>query len=202
MHTLTTPAPTDVRVSDTLTVTAWRTPIDHIGHDHRSPYAERFVLPIIGPTCLWLLRCLAYGFDTNPDTLTVSRGSLGRQLGLNRDNAGIGRHSPLSRAFDRLTHFGYATQPAPDVLNVRVACPWLDAGQVARLPDAHRAEHGAWIDAFNTANPDDAELRDHAAHVATMRRRGATPELIDAALHAWHATPAVIDALTRDPYAR
>jgi hypothetical protein len=40
-----------------LTVTAWSDPVlDHLGHDPRSRYAERFWLPIVGPSCLLLGR--------------------------------------------------------------------------------------------------------------------------------------------------
>lgn len=203
MPTLTEPAtqtPTtagriDRGDADRLTVHAWRTPIDHIGHDHRSPYAERFWLPIIGPTCLFLLRCLAYGYDDNPDTLILSRGALGQQLGLNRDNGGTGKHSPLSRAFQRLEMFRLATQAAPNVVSVRVAMPWLDAGQVTHLADAHRAEHAAWVIAFDTNHPEHTALRGNAAHVAVMRRKNASPELIVASLKAWNVDPATITDL-------
>ncbi len=200
MPTLTEPAmqaPTMINRGDAdrLTVHAWHTPIDHIGHDHRSPYAERFWLPIIGPTCLFLLRCLAYGYDTNPDTLILSRSALGVQLGLNRDNGGTGKHSPLSRAFQRLETFRLATQLAPNVVSVRAAMPWLDAGQVTHLADAHRDEHAAWVTAFNTNHPDHAELRGNAAQVAVMRRKNATPELIVASLTAWNVDPATITDL-------
>src|SRR5688572_3024262 len=37
------------------------------GHDPRSPYVERFWLGVLGPSTTWLLRCLAYGFDGQPD---------------------------------------------------------------------------------------------------------------------------------------
>src|SRR5690606_39590949 len=54
--------------TDTLRIVAWPDAvIDQLGHDPRSSYAERFWLPILGPSTYLFLRRVVAGLDDQPD---------------------------------------------------------------------------------------------------------------------------------------
>jgi hypothetical protein len=163
------------------TVTRRIDPLDHIGHDPRSLYAERFWLGHLGPSALWLLRLFAHHFDTT-DTFTIDPVDIAHTIGL------ASSLSRLRKTIDRLERFTLLTTNAHDTITVRSALPWLPVADVHRLPDTLRIEHQHAVDAFNTTHPTHAELRDVAAHVASMRRRGTDAVVIAQVLAAWNVS--------------
>ncbi len=122
-----------------LTVFPWTDPfLDRDGHDPRSPYAERFWLPTLGPSTYLLHRHLVGGFDRRPagfalDPLEVSMG-----LGLGPTSS---RSAPFGKALVRLVRFRQAEVRADGALAVRTSLPPLSARQVERLPPGLQAEH-------------------------------------------------------------
>ncbi|MDY7104207.1 MAG: hypothetical protein S0880_23730 [Actinomycetota bacterium] len=132
------PSPTAVA---TLHVHHWPDPvIDQLGHDPRSWYAERFWLPVLGPTAMWLLRRFVDGLDTAPDGFCVDPDVWARSLGV---KGGTGRHAPFSRTVLRLCQFGAATRHAQGLAVRRRLAP-LAAHQLTRLPEELRVEHEHW----------------------------------------------------------
>jgi hypothetical protein len=111
------------------------------GHDPRSAYVERFWLGIIGPSCAWLLRLIAYGLDSAPEGFSLPTRETARALGMGDR---IGRSSPFVRAVDRLCQFDLAV-PLPDTsIAVRTSVPWLSRRMISSLPPSLRAEHQRW----------------------------------------------------------
>jgi hypothetical protein len=125
----------------TLRVSAWPDPVlDNLGHDPRSGYVERFWLPILGPSCLLLLRRLAAGLEQQPDGFEARCDTLARELGIGFRG---GQSSPFWRAVERSSRF-MTTQRAGNRLVVRRRLPPLTIRQADRLPDELRDAHRAW----------------------------------------------------------
>jgi hypothetical protein len=110
------------------------------GFDVRDAYVERYWLPILGPSCVLVLRRLADVLEQSPGGLEVRLGALARSIGL---GSGTGRCSPIVRTLTRLDDFGFA-HAAWDHYAVRVTTPSLRRSQVRLLPDflaeLHRLE--------------------------------------------------------------
>ncbi len=122
-----------------LTVRPWWDPsLAVAGFDPRSAYAERFWLPIVGPSTLLLLRRFARGLDEHAAGFRVSLADTGRALGL---GAGTGRGAPVNRTIDRACTFGLARRTHADVLEVRSHLPKLAPRQLERLPAVLRRAH-------------------------------------------------------------
>src|SRR5919205_4035017 len=68
---------------ETMAVRPWPDPvIDALGHDPRSPYVERFWLPVLGPSTTWLLRLLAAELEVNPAGFELDLAEAAHVLGL------------------------------------------------------------------------------------------------------------------------
>ncbi|MEM7323118.1 MAG: hypothetical protein AAF531_08530 [Actinomycetota bacterium] len=130
--------------ADRLRVTPLADPVlDRLGHDPRSGYVERFWLPILGPSCLLLLRRLATELEQNPDGFVLTTGAWAAEMGLGMKG---GRNGPFWRAIERGCRFG-AAQRNGGLLAVRRRLPPLTARQVERLTPELRQAHTAWVDA-------------------------------------------------------
>jgi hypothetical protein len=133
---------TDAGHSPTLRVVAWRDPlIDALGVDPRSLYVEHFWLPVIGPTCTWLLRRLAArlerqegGFDLDLEDTARSLGRGGHQ----------GRHSPFGRAMARCITFELARHQGQGTVGFRRMLPPLARRHLLRLPEDLQLAHERW----------------------------------------------------------
>jgi hypothetical protein len=117
--------------------------IDRLGHDPRSPYAEQFWLPILGPSASWLLRRIAERFDAEPAGFSVHLTEAAREIGLGTKG---GRHGPLLHTVDRLGSFGLLQRVEPTLLATRRRVPPLTRAQVNRLPSRRRADHDRWLE--------------------------------------------------------
>ncbi|MEM7273236.1 MAG: hypothetical protein AAF547_09175 [Actinomycetota bacterium] len=128
---------------EAIRVTAWADPVlDNLGHDPRSPYVERFWLPILGPSCVLLLRRLAADLERSPDGFLLETARLAPALGIGMKG---GRNGPLWRAVERACRFG-AAQRNGELLAVRRRLPPLTARQTERLPADLAAEHARWAE--------------------------------------------------------
>ncbi len=136
--------PDPVFPESTLSVTAWPDPVlDRLGHDPRSGYVEQFWLPVLGPSCLLLVRRLAAEIERAPDGFALDSTRWAQELGVGMKG---GRHSPFWRALDRACRFGAARRHGQR-LSVRRRLPPLTSRQVERLPESLRQAHDAWIEA-------------------------------------------------------
>jgi hypothetical protein len=125
------------------TVRSWWDPsIAVSGFDPRSEYAERFWLPIVGPSTLLLLRRFARGLDEHPSGFRVGVADTGRALGL---GAGTGRGAPVNRTVDRACTFELARRVEVDVVEVRSHLPRLAPRQIDRLPTVLRRAHAEFL---------------------------------------------------------
>lgn len=125
----------------TLEVCWWPDPVlDRLGHDPRSSYVERFWLPVLGPSCLLLVRRAAAELERHPAGFTLETTVWARELGIGMKG---GRHGPFWRALERASRFG-ATRRNGSRLAVRRRLAPLTARQVARLPPTLQADHDRW----------------------------------------------------------
>ena len=113
------------------------------GHDPRSAYVERFWIPVLGPSAVWLLRLLAREFDelTPGDDLRLDLDSTARRLGLQHRG---GRGSTFMRTIERCTMFDVARCTDDAVLTVRRKLPPVPRRLHDRLPRELRDEVGRW----------------------------------------------------------
>ncbi len=107
--------------------------------DPRSEYAERFWLPTIGPSALWLLRHFAARFDAEPEGFTFDIESTSHALGI---RSGTGRNATFVRTMHRIVSFGLGAEFDDQTLMIRVRLPLLHGGHVARLPKSLQRQHG------------------------------------------------------------
>jgi hypothetical protein len=152
--------------------------VDRAGYDPRSPYAEDFWLPVLGPSTLWLLRRFAAGFDYSPDGFDLDLAETARSLGLS-DRADRG--SPFLRALNRTVGFGMAKLTGLEGLAVRRRLPPLSHRQVGHLSPALQERHAAWQAGQPvTAGPAESAgiiQRGPARPAGQVRRPGSSPSL-------------------------
>ncbi len=165
----------------TLTVRPWPDPvIDALGHDPRSPYVERFWLPILGPSTTWLLRLLATELDVNPAGFELDLAEAALVLGIGSRG---GRHSPFMRALTRCCRFDLAElggaaaaelggadaaavgRSGATAIVVRRKLPPLNRRQLLRLPPSLQQTHREWQEA-TLAVPAADQLRRRACGLA------------------------------------
>lgn len=183
------PLATDPIPVPVMSVEPWADPVvDELGHDPRSAYAERFWLPVLGPSTVWFLRRLADRLDDEPDGFELDLVDTARCLGLGMKG---GRNAPIMRTVERCCRFGAARLHGHTGLSVRRRLAPLNRAQVERLPEALQAEHVRWL-----ARPTDRagveEMRERARRLAlSLLELGEVPEACERQLHQWRFHPAV-----------
>jgi hypothetical protein len=181
----------------TLLVRPWVDPvIDQVGYDPRSVYVERFWLGILGPSATWLMRYLVDRLEADPDGHHLDLHECASSLGLGRRQ---GPNAAFPRTITRCCQFGagrFAGQhDGRPVLEVRRKLPPLTRRQIARLPDALRADHDRWIDRSPAAAA--ADLRDQARRLAlSLIELGEDSESTERQLHRWRFHPALASEAT------
>ncbi len=123
-------------------VVAWEDPVvDRNGFSPRSPYVERWWLPVLGPSATLLVRRMADLLLAHPGGIDVDAGHTARALGLGGSG---GRHAPFPRALRRCVRYGLARPvgtlppttdrgPVPVVAFRRMVAP-VPARLLAGLP--------------------------------------------------------------------
>jgi hypothetical protein len=126
----------------TLRVISWRDPlVEAFGFDPRSSYVERLWLPVIGPTCTWLLRQLAGRLEQSDTGFVLDLQSTALALGL---GGRLKRDSPLARAVTRCVTFELARWQGAGTLAVRRLLPPLSRRHLLRLPTELQDVHDQW----------------------------------------------------------
>lgn len=108
-------------------------------------YAERFWLPIIGPSSFVLSRNIATAFDSNHGPYETTEEHLAASLGLSPGN--------LRRVFDRLVSFGLAKRQ-PNNIAIRTHWALISRAMIRQLPQALQQLHGDWHYLTDTTDPD------------------------------------------------
>jgi len=183
----------------TITVVPWSDPVtDTLGYDPRSPYAETFWLPTLGPTSLVLMRHLATRFDRSDCPargiqLTVADTSVALGVG-NRE----GSSSPIVRPLARLEQFDLAiADPKSPTIAVRRNLPPLHQRLLRRLPADLQQVHRHWVEA-RLAEPPHAEAIRRARRLALrLLEQGDNADQVEATLGTIGYHPAVSAAATR-----
>ena len=121
------------------------------GYDPRSAYSERFHLPLVGPSCVWLARNVAYGFETFPDGYLIDARTQAELIGIG--------HPALKRCFARLVSFGLAHNVGNDHWALRTHWAPVGPAALAHMPDPLRETHGDWEAAFQHESRDERDAR-------------------------------------------
>ncbi|HET9732597.1 MAG TPA: hypothetical protein VFP54_07975 [Acidimicrobiales bacterium] len=155
--------------------------------DPRSAYAETFWLGVIGPSTLFMLRCLADALDAaRPQDVVWDVDELARQLGLGYRG---GRNSPVLRAVHRSVQFRLATFHS-GVLCVSATMPTLSPRMLSRLPARLREAHEAWVETAPPAPPDGVHVRARQL-AASLLQLGEDRDESERQLLRWGYHPAV-----------
>lgn len=178
-----------------ISIRPWTDPVvDQLGHDPRSTYVERFWLPVLGPSTVWLLRRMADGLDESPAGFSLDPVSTARALGVGSRG---GARSPLMRSIQRSCRFGAAKLLGADALAVRRRLPPLNSAQVSRLPKPLRDEHRAILER-RPGRPTIEEHRGRARQLAlSLLQLGEDPRSAERQLHRWRFHPAVANEAVR-----
>ncbi len=118
-------------------------------------YTERYYAPIVGPTCLLLLRALASRLETDRDGFVVDTAELAARIGC---SSKAGSNSQFWKALRRGVRFGLLRQVDERVL-VRTEISPLTSRMVQRLPLTLRREHRVWT---QSSGPSPTPLSDAA----------------------------------------
>jgi hypothetical protein len=134
-----------MHLSATLNINPWPRPTPE-AHRPQSDYAERFWLPVIGPSSLWLLRWVQRELEDRRREgqyvpFTVGSDELALRIGL---GAGTARQSPLRRSLMRLETFELGRRLDESVVEFRTTMPSVSTRQLERMPVELRREHRAW----------------------------------------------------------
>jgi hypothetical protein len=173
----------------------WPDPvIDRLGYDPRSLYVETFWLGILGPTCTWLMRRFAAGFDDKPDGFDLGLPDTARALGLG-DRAG--RQSPFRRALARCVKFEMARREGPTTLAVRRRIAPMPRRHLQHLPDSLQNRHAQWMVPARSS-PVLEEARRHARRLALalLASENGRPE-VELQLVRWQVHPAIAHEATQ-----
>jgi len=148
---------TEAAAPATVRVVAWRDPvIDVLGVDPRSYYVELFWLPVIGPTCTWLLRRIAGRLEHEEGGFSLDLDETARSLGLGGRQ---GRNGPFRRALTRCITFELARWQGKGTLGVRRLLPPLSRHQLIRLPAALQEAHEQWAECTPASGSLDGQRR-------------------------------------------
>jgi hypothetical protein len=141
----------EIRSSGTLRVLPWHdAPVEALGHDPRSCYVERFWLPLLGPSTVFLLRLLATALDAAPEGCELGLAETARRLGLGERS---GRNAPVVRTLARCVDFEMARPAGSRTLAVRRRMPPLADRQLGRLGTPLLDEHARWVEAGGALGP-------------------------------------------------
>ncbi|MEQ8717581.1 MAG: hypothetical protein RIE08_08200 [Acidimicrobiales bacterium] len=186
---------------DIVRVEAWLDPIvDELGVHPRSAYVEAFWLPVIGPSCTWLIRRVTTGLDAHPDGYEMRLDHCAAELGIGGSRS---KNATFARTVDRCAQFGLMRRDGRSGLQVRRRLPPLNRGHVRRLPERLIGLHERW--GLESPRPDGSELAERAKRVAlALFESGDDVEAVERQLHRWHFHPAMAHAAVRwaDDYRR
>jgi hypothetical protein len=161
--------------SGRLRLQSWSDPlVEALGHDPRSYYAERFWLPVLGPSTILLLRLAATELDCSPAGWELELGELARRLGLGDR---VGQRAPVIRTLARCVDFEMMRPCGALTLEVRRRLPPLARRHLARLTTPLLDEHARWAVVGAAREPvasgrGDARTAPPPPPVSVLRERG------------------------------
>ena len=142
-----------------LKILPWSDPVtDSVGYDPRSLYVEMFWLPILGPSCIWLLRRLAMWLEKNPDGFKMSSSDFAQEIGLGKNNK---KSQPLKRTLSRCAHFGIIHIIDNNSIYLRQRMPAVSPRLLHRFSDKLKQAHLVFHDSLEQ-NPKDCTNEESA----------------------------------------
>jgi len=160
--------------------------VDQLGHDPRSAYVERYWLPILGPSTVFLLRLIADGFDQHNGPFQLDLVQVSMQLGIGMRG---GKNSPMVRTLERCRRFGAARLMTTNSFEVRRRLAPLTRSQVSRLPEKLQRDHEQWLTRTDN-NYEQLKQRFRSLALALYELDNSAQQ-IEKALHAQGAHPAM-----------
>ncbi len=168
--------------------TSWRdVNIESLGYDPRSSYVEKFWLPFLGPSTVFLTRKITellesepYGFVMDLDELSVVLG-----LGLNTN-----KNSSVQKTLNRLLVFELARIMPSKAVSVRLKLPPLPQRYINRLPQAMRELHSREFQDGPETTLAAARARARSLAV-TLAKLGHDRSAIEKQLISWRFHPSV-----------
>ena len=153
---------------------------DHENFDPRSPYAETFWLPVLGPSTMWLLRKVADRFDHEPEGFELDLLETSHSLGITGKG---GRNSAFHRALNRAVSFHMGRTVDDTTIAIRRFMPPIHQGQVSRLPVRLQKQHEEVMTALPRSQAEDL-ARAHKIAL-TLLNMGDSPDLVEQQLISW-----------------
>ncbi len=111
--------------------TAWRdVNIESLGYDPRSSYVERFWLPFLGPSTIFMARKITELLESEPYGFAMDLEELSSMLGLGSNTS---KHSSVQKTLNRLLVFELARVMPSKAVSVRLKLPPLPQRYINRL---------------------------------------------------------------------
>ncbi len=174
-----------------IQISAWIDPtIESLGFDPRSSYVEHFWLPILGPSCIFLLRRLAYAFDLDTATQEVSLRDISFEIGLGSPK-GFG--NSITKTLNRCIQFDMAKLQPNGSLSVRRSLPPLNQRQLARLPNELQDLHETLITGTSPSHDGQIRRRSVQLAVSLLDYQNSEQDAIESLLR-WRVDPAIATA--------
>ena len=171
-----------------IQISAWIDPIiESLGFDPRSSYVEHFWLPILGPSCIFLLRRLAYTFDLDTATQEVSLRDISFEIGLGSPK-GFG--NSITKTLNRCIQFDMAKLQPNGTLSVRRSLPPLNQRQLARLPTDLQNLHETLITGASPSQDGQTRRRSVQLAVSLLDYQNSEQDAIESLLR-WRVDPVI-----------
>ena len=123
-----------------IRITSWRdVNIESLGYDPRSSYVEKFWLPFLGPSTIFLARRITEILENEPYGTAIDLQELSIMLGLGPN---ITKHSSIQKTLNRLLVFELARIMPSKAVSVRLKLPPLPQRFISRLPQSLQEFHG------------------------------------------------------------
>jgi hypothetical protein len=150
----------------------WHDPhFDRWGVEPRSPYVERFWVPVLGPSAFVLARNITAVFASHHGSYNIDTETQAALIGTSPGQ--------LRRIVERLVQFGLAKRIVTDHIAIRTSWPAIGNGALRQLPEPLRQAHGDWMLLTDTLDPEGASARRWWRYTITAHGTGVSPVELD-----------------------
>ncbi len=127
-----------------IRILPWQDPVtDAVSYDSRSLYVEMFWLPVLGPSCIWLIRRFALWLQKYPKGFELNTAVMAQELGLGTNSQ---KRPPLKRTLERCCDFNLAHLADSSSMFVKTRIPRLNDRLINRLTERLKQAHLIWTD--------------------------------------------------------
>lgn len=177
-----------VQFESPIRFTSWRdVNIESLGYDPRSSYVEKFWLPFLGPSTVFMIRRVTELLESEPYGFALALEDFSIMLGL---GANTNKHSSVQKTLNRLLVFELARIMPSKAVSVRLKLPPLPQRYLNRLSSSMRLLHEK-----ETKGEDEnglSSIRARARSLAlTLSRLGHDRSAIERQLLSWRFHPSI-----------